>query len=69
VKKGKGKRCKRTVTLGSFTVTGKVGVNRFRFTGRVNGHRLACGNYTLVLVASDSAGKSKPRSHPFRIIK
>jgi hypothetical protein len=69
VKQGKGKRCMRTVTLGSFTVNGQAGDNRFRFTGRLNGHKLARGSYTLVLVASDSAGKSKQQSHPFRIIK
>jgi Putative Ig domain len=69
VKKGTGKRCMRTVTLGSFTVNGIAGNNHFRFTGRLHGHKLPRGNYTLVLIATDTAGQSKPHSHPFRIIK
>ncbi len=33
---------------GSFTWPGKPGVNRFRFTGRLNGHRLSPGRYQLL---------------------
>jgi hypothetical protein len=69
VAKGKGEPCKRLVKVGSFTVNGQAGDNRFRFTGRLNGRTLRVGNYVLMLVASDSAGESRPQSHPFRIIK
>jgi hypothetical protein len=70
VKRGKGKRCTLVVTVGSFTRQGVTGANRFRFTGRLNGGALARGNYTLVALATDSAGnKSKPQTHPFRIIR
>src|SRR5205807_3618938 len=62
VANGKGKRCTRTITVGSFTVTGKAGDNRFRFPGRLNG--LPRANYTLVMLATDRAGQPQPQSPP-----
>jgi hypothetical protein len=70
VKGGKGKRCTLAVTVGSFTRQSVAGANKFRFTGRLNGGALARGNYTLVVVATDGAGKkSKSQTHPFRVIR
>lgn len=61
--------CRRTVTAGKFTETGHAGANRFRFTGRLRGHRLPPGNYRLVETARDAAGNvSPPSGRPFRIL-
>jgi hypothetical protein len=69
VKGGKGKHCTLVVTVGSFTRQSVTGANEFRFTGRLNGGTLARGNYMLVVLATDGMGnKSKPQTHPFRII-
>jgi hypothetical protein len=43
-------------TIGRFKHADVQGSNRFRFTGRVNGHPLAPGSYRLKAVASDVAG-------------
>ncbi|MDX6668273.1 MAG: hypothetical protein QOK04_1653 [Solirubrobacteraceae bacterium] len=51
--------CTRFVTLaGSFGAQGKRGSNRLRFTGRLNGRRLALGGYRLALVPTDAAQNS-----------
>jgi uncharacterized delta-60 repeat protein len=42
-----GKRCTRWVAVGRFTHADKVGLNSFRFTGRVYGHKLRPGRYKL----------------------
>ena len=61
--------CRRTVTVGRFTVTGHAGANRFRFTGRLRGHRLSPGKYHLIETARDVAGNvSRPSARPFRIV-
>ena len=66
----KGKPCKREVAIGSFTRSSTAGVNRFRFTGRIGGHKLPVGNYKLVLQATDAAGNHSIKSkRPFRIVK
>jgi hypothetical protein len=41
------KRCTRYVTVGGFSRSDHAGANRFRFTGRINGHALKRGNYRL----------------------
>ncbi len=43
----RGKRCTRWVAVGRFTHADKVGLNSFRFTGRVYGHKLRPGRYKL----------------------
>jgi glucose/arabinose dehydrogenase len=46
---GQASRCTRwSAVSGTFRVTGKRGVTRFTFTGRVGGHRLDPGDYRLV---------------------
>ncbi len=62
--------CARTRRLGAFRVQGTAGLNRLRFSGRINGRRLAPGAYQLVVVASDAAGKaSSPKTLRFRILR
>jgi hypothetical protein len=60
----------RYVTLrGGFTHAGKMGANRFKFTGRLGGRKLKPGRYRLVQVAVDAAGnKSATRRVRFRIV-
>jgi hypothetical protein len=60
------KTCTRHVTLkGSFTRAGLAGTNRFRFTGRLNGKRLAPGRYLLVATAT----KGRSATANFRVIR
>ena len=64
-----GRACRRTATVGKFTVAAHAGANRFRFTGRLRGHRLPPGKYRLVETARDAAGNaSRPSARPFRIV-
>jgi hypothetical protein len=65
------RRCLRFVRLiGSFKTTGGAGQNGLRFSGRLNGRKLAVGSYKLVGVAKDPAGnKSTTRKRNFRIVK
>ena len=53
---------------GRFTVRGRRGLNRLRFSGRVRGRALAAGAYVLSAVAVDRGGrKSATRAIRFRI--
>jgi hypothetical protein len=64
-------RCKRYRTLrGSFRHSGRAGLNKFRFSGRLAGRTLKPGSYRLVATAKDAAAnKSKPERRLFRIIR
>ena len=54
---GQARRCTRwSAVSGTFRITGKRGVNRFTFTGRVGGRRLDPGRYRLVARAGGVAG-------------
>ncbi len=62
--------CTRTVTLtGSFARAGAKGANSFHFSGRLNGHKLNPGSYTLL--ASPSADDHGGQQHriAFKIIR
>jgi len=61
------KRCTRTVTLGTFTHRDHAGVNRIHFTGRVHGHTLKPGRYTLRAIATLNRLASKPVQAGFRV--
>jgi hypothetical protein len=62
--------CLRTLRAGAFRGRGTAGPNVLRFSGRLNGRRLAPGSYRLVVVATDAAGSaSPPRSVGFRILR
>lgn len=57
VKGHTGKRCTRYVPVrGSFAVTGTTGGNKFRFTGRVHGRKLARGSYRLIATPREPTG-------------
>jgi alpha-tubulin suppressor-like RCC1 family protein len=67
--KGKLKRCSYTETVGSFSHADNVGVNSFRFTGRLHGGKLSPGSYRLLATAKSSSGKSATRTVAFKIVK
>ncbi len=61
----KKKKCTRYKNLkGSFALTGKAGVNRFRFTGRLRGKKLKPGRYRLRASAGGQAATAA-----FRIVR
>jgi hypothetical protein len=58
----------RTTTGGRFSVRGRRGLNRLRFSGRLRGRPLAPGEYALRAVAVDGAARtSAPAVVRFRI--
>jgi uncharacterized low-complexity protein len=46
--------CERTVAVGTMTVSGLTGANQVRFGGRIRGHTLGPGNYTVTVTAGRS---------------
>jgi hypothetical protein len=57
-------------TVGRLTRSGKVGVNRIRFTGRIGKRALRPGRYRARITAIDAAGnRSAPRKTRFRIAR
>jgi hypothetical protein len=63
-------RCKRTVTVGGFAVSGKVGQNKVRFQGRLSSAKtLKPGTYAVSVTAHDAHGlKGVSRSISFTIV-
>ena len=61
------KRCTRYSNLGSFKHSDVVGLNRFRFTGRVHGHTLQPGRYRLRAVPRNSGGSGAPAYVGFHV--
>jgi hypothetical protein len=62
--------CTRLVPLpGSFTRTGNAGTDHFRFTGRLDGARLAVGDYRLIATPTTGGQTSLTASAAFRIVK
>jgi hypothetical protein len=69
-RKAKLRRCKRMVSMGTFTNRDRAGSNRLRFTGRVRGKKLKPGPYQLRAIARNGAGKtSRASTKCFRIIR
>jgi Protein of unknown function (DUF1565) len=66
-KNRKHKRCVRVVTLGSFTHKDVAGANSLRFTGRLNGRKLAKRGYELQAVPRNAAGAGATVSRSFTI--
>lgn len=64
------RKCTRYVTLrGSFTFQGHPGANTFRFTGRLQGRKLAPGRYRLRAEATDPAANKSPlKAIAFQIV-
>jgi alginate lyase len=53
---GRARHGHRVRARGAFKIAGHAGANRFRFTGRLRGHRLRRGRYRLTAVPRDGAG-------------
>jgi hypothetical protein len=67
-KRGHTRHCTRTVVLGSFSHSDLVAANRFRFTGRVAGHKLRPGNYLLQAIPQANQKNGQARTVRFRIV-
>ncbi len=67
----KHKVCKRTVTAGTLSFTGHSATNRVVFQGHISrSEKLKPGRYTLVITATNTAGKkSTPQKLGFTIVK
>jgi hypothetical protein len=52
------KRCTAYIKLGSFAHTDSAGSNRFRFSGRLAGGKLAPGKYRLTATPRNAAGEA-----------
>jgi hypothetical protein len=64
------RRCTRYVSRRGFNKPSKAGTNRYRFSGRLRGKKLAPGAYRMRAVAVDAEGhKSAPKYAPFRILR
>jgi hypothetical protein len=62
--------CTRLVTLpGSFTRAGNVGTDHFHFTGRLDGAKLAVGDYRLIATPTTGGKAGLTASAAFSIIK
>jgi hypothetical protein len=63
--------CKRTVTQGTLTFSGRSGLNKVAFQGRISrSKKLPLGAYTLQITALNSAGKRlSPRTLSFTIVR
>lgn len=65
-----GRACKRTVTVDTLALTGHAGTDKIRFQGQLSKHRhLAPGTYTLTIIATNTSGRSDPRSIKFTIAR
>jgi hypothetical protein len=71
-KKNRRKRaCKRTLTRGTLTFSGHIGMNKVSFQGLISrSKKLPLGSYTLLITASSVPGqRSTPRQLGFTIVK
>lgn len=59
-------RC--SLAVGSFTVDDIAGGNTFTFTGRIGGHKLATGSYTLQAVPKFGRATGRAASTGFKIV-
>jgi sugar lactone lactonase YvrE len=65
----KHRACTRLVTVaGSFTRSGAAGANRFHFTGRLAGKKLAPGSYRLAATPRNGAGGGVGATAVFKIV-
>jgi hypothetical protein len=61
-------RCSLTIKRGSFSHIDRAGLNTMRFTGQIGGKPLAPATYSLLAVASNAAGSSRPIGVRFQIL-
>ena len=65
-----GRTCPLTITFGSFNHSDAAGRDRFRFTGRVDGHKLRPGGYQLLVQPTDAQGDvGAANAYPFLILR
>jgi hypothetical protein len=63
------KSCIRYVAVGTITLADRRGANRFRFTGRLNGHELAAGGYRMIIQPRSAHGRrGSTLEHLFTIV-
>ena len=66
----KKRKCTRAITAATLSFAGHAGANKVSFQGRVSPTRkLAPGHYTLVITATNPAGRSAPVALGFTIVK
>ncbi|HTZ64734.1 MAG TPA: PKD domain-containing protein [Solirubrobacteraceae bacterium] len=59
--------CERTVTAGTLSFTGHAGTNKVSFQGRISAtKKLAPGKYTLVITATNAAGRRSNNANSLR---
>jgi hypothetical protein len=64
------KRCTRILTVGALTRAGEAkGADSILFSGRIGHRALSPGDYTATLSASNTAGRSKPLTLRFVIVR
>lgn len=63
----KARTCSRYRTVGRFTHTDIAGLNRLRFTGRINHHKLSAGSYRLRAIARVNTKASAPSTAAFTV--
>ncbi len=69
VKKAKGKRCNRYVSVGRLMRTSRAGINSIPFSGRLANKALRPGRYRALLTAKDAAGNaSTPKALSLRVL-
>lgn len=61
--------CTRYISLGGFNRTDPAGANRFRLTGRINGHELTPGAYRLQATPRNAAGAGISEYRNFRVAR
>jgi len=61
------RRCTRWLSVGSFSHADVVGLNRFRFTGRIRGRKLKAGRYRLRAIPHGIAGAGPAVFTRFRV--
>jgi hypothetical protein len=61
-------RCTRGVAVGALTLSGHTGSNRLRFDGRLAGHTLPPGAYTVTILATAGGETATARPLPFKIV-
>jgi hypothetical protein len=69
-KNARKRNCTRLVAAGSFRAAATAGANRTHFSGRIRGHKLRPGSYTLTATATDAGrAKSKSVTVAFKIVR
>jgi hypothetical protein len=65
------RKCARTLTAGTVSLSARSGTNKITFAGRTNSpaRSLKPGNYTVTFTAANATANSTPKSPKFTIVK